>query len=45
VIGAGRNETLSTGVPNISLRPGSMLESSTSEATPPAAPVRLPATK
>jgi outer membrane protein TolC len=45
VIGAGHNETLSTGVPNISLRPGSMLESSGSEMTTPAAPARLPPPK
>jgi len=44
VIGAGHNEPLGSGVPKIELRPGSLLESSTGQSTPPPAPLRLPPT-
>ena len=45
VIGAGHNEPIRAGVPNIELRPGSLLDSSSSQPTTPAAPLRLPPTE
>lgn len=45
VIGAGHNEPIRAGVPNIELRPGSLLESSSSQPTTPATPLRLPPTE
>lgn len=45
VIGAGHNEPIRAGMQNIELRPGSLLESSSSQPTTPAAPLRLPPTE
>ena len=44
VIGAGHSETIRTGVPEIALRPGTLLESSGQETAPPPTPLRLPPT-
>ena len=47
VIGAGHNETISKGVqgvPQIELRPGTVLETSRQETAPPPTPLRLPPT-